>query len=81
MKTTIDAAGRLVVPKALRHALGLRPGQIVDIRAADGKLEVEIAPTTMSLKRRGKGVVAVAAEDLPQLTADQVRDALERVRR
>ncbi len=81
MKTTIDAAGRLVVPKALRHALGLKPGQVLDVRAGDGKLEVEVAPTAMVLKRRGKGVVAVPEEELPALSADEVRDTLERVRR
>jgi AbrB family looped-hinge helix DNA binding protein len=31
MKTTIDAAGRIVVPKQLRDALGLRPGTSLDI--------------------------------------------------
>jgi AbrB family looped-hinge helix DNA binding protein len=31
VKTTIDSAGRIVVPKALRDALGLRPGSTVDI--------------------------------------------------
>jgi AbrB family looped-hinge helix DNA binding protein len=81
MKTTMDAAGRLVVPKALRQALGLKPGQILEVRAGDGKLEVEIAPTPMTLKRRGKGVVAVADVELPSLSADEVRDTLERVRR
>jgi AbrB family looped-hinge helix DNA binding protein len=81
MKTTMDAAGRLVVPKALRQALGLKPGQVLEVRAADGKLEVELAPTPMALKSRGKGVVAVPDETLPSLTADEVRDTLERVRR
>jgi AbrB family looped-hinge helix DNA binding protein len=81
MKVAIDAAGRLVIPKSLRQALGLKPGQELEIRAGDGRLEIEIAPTPMRLKKRGRGVVAVPATDLPALTADQVRDTLERVRR
>ena len=81
MKVTLDAAGRIVVPKPLRQALGLKPGQPLDIRVGDGRLEIEIAPTPMQLKKRGKGVVAVPNADLPALTADQVRDTLERVRR
>ena len=81
MKSTIDGAGRIVVPKALRLALGLKPGQELEIRAGDGRLEIEIAPTTMRLKKRGKGVVAVPDAELPALTAEEVRDSLERVRR
>lgn len=81
MKTTLDTAGRIVVPKALRQALGLEPGQPLEIRAGDGRLEIEIAPTPMQLKKRGKGVVAVPDAELPALTAEQVRDTLERVRR
>ncbi|MGH8218393.1 MAG: AbrB/MazE/SpoVT family DNA-binding domain-containing protein [Steroidobacteraceae bacterium] len=81
MKTTIDAAGRIVVPKALRQAFDLKPGQALEIRAGDGRLEIEIAATAMTLRRRGKGVVAVPETELPILTAAEVRDALERVRR
>jgi AbrB family looped-hinge helix DNA binding protein len=81
MKATIDAAGRIVVPKALRQALGLKPGQPLEIRAGDGRLEIEIAATPVKLQKRGKGVVAVPETELPPLTAEQVRDTLERVRR
>ena len=81
MKGTLDAAGRIVVPKALRQALGLRPGQALEIRAGDGRLEIEIAPTPMRLRERGRGSVAVPEDDLPPLTAEQVRDTLERIRR
>lgn len=81
MKATIDAAGRLVVPKALRQALGLKPGQALEIRAGEGRLEIEIAATPMRLERRGKGAVAVPQKKLPSLTAEEVRETLERVRR
>ncbi len=81
MKTTLDAAGRIVVPKPLRQVLGLKPGQLLEIRAGDGHLEIAIAPTPMKLKKRGKGVVAVPDSELPALTAEQVRDTLERIRR
>lgn len=81
MIVTIDAAGRIVVPKAFRLALGIKPGQSLEMRAGDGRLELEIAATPMTLKKRGKGVVAVPEKPLPALTADQVRDTLERVRR
>ena len=55
MKVTLDTAGRLTVPKPLRQALGLEPGQMLEIKAADGRLEIEIVPTPMRFKKRGKG--------------------------
>jgi AbrB family looped-hinge helix DNA binding protein len=81
MRTTIDAAGRIVVPKALREALALKPGQPLEVRAGDGRLEIEIAATPMRLRGRGKRVVAVPERKLPPLTAEQVKDTLEHVRR
>lgn len=81
MRVAIDAAGRLVIPKSLRQALGLKAGQVLEIKAGDGRLEVEIAATPMRLKKRGKGAVAVPDAALPALTAEQVRETLERVRR
>lgn len=69
------------MPKPLRQALGLKPGQALEIRAGDGRLEIEIASTPMRLKKRGKGLVAVPDAKLPPLTAEQVRETLERIRR
>ena len=77
----MDAAGRVVIPKALRQALGFRPGQVLEARATDGRLELEIPPTPVKLKKRGRGVVAVPDSKLPALTAAAVRETLERVRR
>ena len=36
MRTTIDAAGRVIVPKAIRDEMGLTGGQELEIRAGDG---------------------------------------------
>jgi AbrB family looped-hinge helix DNA binding protein len=81
MKTTIDSAGRIVVPKSLRQALNLKPGQSLEIRAGDGRLEIEIAATPMTLQKRGRDVVAIPNTELPTLTANEVRETLERIRR
>jgi AbrB family looped-hinge helix DNA binding protein len=77
----MDAAGRVVIPKELRRALGFKPGQLLEARATDGRLELEIAPTPATLRKRGRGLVAVPDAELPPLTAEQVRETLESVRR
>ncbi|QSB12980.1 AbrB/MazE/SpoVT family DNA-binding domain-containing protein [Natronosporangium hydrolyticum] len=81
MRTAIDAAGRVVIPKALRDALGLAPGQPLDIVFRDGRLEIVPEPTPMRLVDEGEGVVAVADVEMPPLTVDLVRETLEQVRR
>ena len=81
MRTTIDAAGRIVIPKAIRTRLGLEAGKVVEIRERDGLLEIEPVATVMSLELRGGGLVAVPEEALPPLTDAMVRAALEGTRR
>ncbi len=81
MKTAIDGAGRLVVPKRVRDELGLVAGTELEIRVVDRRIEIEVAPTAMRLEASGRGVVAVADRPMPVLTAEMVRDTLERVRR
>ena len=82
MLVTIDRAGRLVVPKSMRDALGLRGGEQLKITAREGgRLELEVPTTPMRLVRRGTRVVAVADREMPILTQETVRETLERVRR
>jgi AbrB family looped-hinge helix DNA binding protein len=81
MRATIDAAGRIVVPKLLREALGVRPGQALELQVRDGRLEIELAPVDMRLERGPHGSVAVPAEPVPTLSAEVVRETLERTRR
>jgi AbrB family looped-hinge helix DNA binding protein len=77
MRTTIDAAGRIVIPKKIREAAGLRPGSEVEVTLCDDTIRVEIPAVSFHLERRGHLLVAVPDGDAPPLTVDDV----ERVRR
>ncbi|MFZ0216875.1 MAG: AbrB/MazE/SpoVT family DNA-binding domain-containing protein [Candidatus Dormiibacterota bacterium] len=79
MLTTIDAAGRLVVPKALREQLGLAAGTELELQVVDGALEVKI-PSRVRVEQGPHGV-RFAADAADRLTADQVRDLMEQGRR
>lgn len=71
----------MVVPKAVRERLGLRPGQQVELTERDGSLEIAPVPTPMRIVgRRGQEALATD-EDLPVLTSEAVRDVVERTRR
>jgi len=79
MRTTIDAAGRIVVPKSLRDQLGFVPGAELEVDAVDGRLEV-VVPSRVRVEDGPQGArfVADAAEPL---TAAQVRELMEQGRR
>jgi AbrB family looped-hinge helix DNA binding protein len=40
MRSTIDKAGRVVIPAALRARAGLSPGSAIDIRFEDGEIRL-----------------------------------------
>jgi AbrB family looped-hinge helix DNA binding protein len=69
MRTTIDGAGRVVVPKALRQAVGLQAGSEIEIRAADGRIEMEPAPIEVRFVREGELLVAVPVRPVPPMPA------------
>ncbi|MEX1007852.1 MAG: antitoxin [Acidimicrobiia bacterium] len=81
MRTAIDAAGRLVVPKVLRDRLLLFGGSQVDVVEHDGVIEIRAAPAEVRIVDTPEGPVAVPIEVLPTLTDDDVRTTLERTRR
>ena len=75
MRTTIDKAGRLVVPKALRDRLGLSPGE-VEVTADGNALRVEAVPGDGVEERVGTaGDPPVRGARSATTTSVRIRDA------
>jgi len=82
MITTIDKAGRVVVPKSMREALGLEVGGSVEIDIDDGRIVMAPAPVAKRLTVGADGrPVIVADRPLPPLSEEMVRATLEAIRR
>lgn len=81
MRTTIDKAGRIVVPKPLRDLLGLSAGTRLEILESEGEMILRpTGPETRVERRQGRPVIEVEDEVQP-LTQDEVRELVERTRR
>lgn len=74
MKTTIDKAGRLVIPRTLRDRIGLAGGGEVEIEL-DGAA-IRIAPVTARGLREDAGLLVIPASGT-SLTAAAVRELLD----
>ena len=81
MLATIDAGGRVVVPKDVRERLGLRPGMQVELTQINGALEITSVVTPMSVVEPNGVIVLEAERTMPTLTAEQVRDVQQATRR
>ncbi len=80
MRGSIDPAGRLVIPKPIRDAAGLRPGEPLEIRVHDGRVEIEPAPVEVRIEMRDGVAVAVPAGPVPAITAYDVEAIRRRIR-
>ncbi len=80
MRTTIDAAGRLVIPKAVCDAAGLKPGMELDVRVCEGRIEIEPSASFITLVQRGRWLVAVLSVDAEPLPGSAVQDLIEQLR-
>lgn len=77
MITTMDRAGRLVIPSEIRREAALEPGTPLDVRWHDGRIEIEQQALPVKLEREGPLLVAKSAVKAPPLRTETV----ERIRR
>lgn len=71
MRATIDKAGRLVIPKPLRDAVGLTPGE-VDLELVGAELRVRPASIDESVLEKDGRLVITGPADVA-IDDDQVR--------
>jgi AbrB family looped-hinge helix DNA binding protein len=81
MKTTIDQAGRLVIPKDIRRESGIKPGMPLEVRWQKGAIAITPAPLPVKLERKGRLLVAVPSKDTPRLSADTVERTRKTLRK
>lgn len=74
MRTTIDSAGRLVIPKPLRDLLGLRAGE-VEVVADGSALRVEPVVGEELEERDGRLVIPASGTPLSDDDVRRLRDA------
>jgi AbrB family looped-hinge helix DNA binding protein len=60
MTTTMDQAGRLVIPSEIRREASLEPGTLREVRWRDGVIEIEAQPLSVKLERKGRLLVGKA---------------------
>ena len=81
MKSTIDHAGRLVIPKTIREKAGIRAGSEVELRYSDGVIEIAPIGAQGRIVREGSLLVWQTAGGRPPVTQDAVNDAIQQIRR
>lgn len=80
-QTTIDSAGRLVLPKAVRDEAGILPGMTLRVTVEEGKIEIEPVAREVRIVRKGPLRVAVPVEEGPPLTSAIVEQVRREIRR
>lgn len=83
MKTTIDRAGRVVIPKVLREQVGLVPGKVeITVDGAALRIEVDAGVESESsggLERvRGRLVIPAGGAQLGDSAVHEMRCAEQR---
>lgn len=80
MITTMDRAGRLVIPKKVRDEVGLVPGEPLNVTIRDGCVEITPAPRPVRIAKKGSLTVAESNEPYGSLDEETVRRTRKRIR-
>jgi len=75
---TLDNAGRVVIPKAMRDELGLAPGDPVSIELDEERVTIRPERPTSPMRKEHGLWVFHGGE---RISGDEVRQAIERDRR
>ena len=79
MHAAIDKAGRVVIPKAVREAAGLKPGVKLDIRYRGGVVEIEPKFDGPRLEYRN-GLLVGVLDDPGHVPEDEVDNLIQQLR-
>lgn len=70
MRTTMDSAGRIVVPASIRERIGLTPGPI-DIIVDGTGVRIEVPASDSLIEADGRLLIAPSGESM---STDQIRE-------
>jgi len=79
MQTTIDAAGRVVIPKSIREAAGLKAGSPLKVEYRDGKIEIERKSSKARLVRKGS-LLVIRIPGAPKMTVEETNEWIRKSR-
>ncbi|MCE7885764.1 MAG: AbrB/MazE/SpoVT family DNA-binding domain-containing protein [Actinobacteria bacterium ATB1] len=77
MRTTIDKAGRVVIPKTLRDQVGITSGEVVIVRDGAG-IRIEPVPGHGLEEQDGRLVIPASGQTIDDDMVRSLRDADQR---
>jgi AbrB family looped-hinge helix DNA binding protein len=80
IETSIDSAGRIVVPKTIRQQAGLQPGTRLTVRLREGRIEIEPSPREVRIVAKGSLRVASPKAESARLSKAEVERTRQALR-